>query len=65
MNTFERTILIATVVLGLCANALRAEVATEQKTLTLDDANIVIAAAKAERIVTSPSSRRPGTGSCS
>ena len=48
MNTFERTIVAATVLLGLCASAVRAGVATEKKTLTLDGANAVIAAAKAE-----------------
>jgi glc operon protein GlcG len=48
MNTFERTILAATVLLGLCAGAVHAAVATDKKTLTLDGANAVIAAAKAE-----------------
>ena len=48
MNTFERTILVATVLLGLCASAVHAEVSTEKKTLTLEGANAVIAAAKAE-----------------
>jgi glc operon protein GlcG len=48
MNTFERTILVATVLLGLCASAVHAEVSTEKKTLTLDGACAVVVAAKAE-----------------
>jgi uncharacterized protein GlcG (DUF336 family)/mannose-6-phosphate isomerase-like protein (cupin superfamily) len=48
MNTFERLIITTTTILGLCAGVVRANATAEKKTLTLDGANAVIAAAKAD-----------------
>ena len=48
MDTFERILLAATTILGLCAGAVRADATAEKKTLTLDGANVVIAAARAD-----------------